>query len=583
MTLATRNAAFLLYAAQLCLQCAQASQIAAFINGGYKAPQVAMYDSASDSILYSLCNSKDVPVFPGDKSAAFELQPQFPPTPGTHVSLIGYADDKGKLQTQLFYQTKDGHIVEALYQCNDTGYYVPSNGSDKPAFKLTDVKDIAMPKKPTDLTALLLGDDGGIRVHYKSEKQSSVYSIKYKSKEKNRWVNAGASQPLPTVGNIAAGFAVTDKITVVTPTSDIAGGQQSMFISSAVDDEKAWAIDTVPVLIHAANVSDNGNIVPVMSNMTTDPSEYQIQYDTRDPKWSFDALDPLAAPLGLTFGTGEMMSIFYIGKDKALHQVRREENSDKSFRWSNATRPDAKAWPTADDVSAHFGVAYDAQADSIWVYYMSNKTMMQLQQPTAGQWKEAVALPKTQKEVNESSGGGGGGGGLSKGAKLGVGIGVGLGVPLLLALIAAYVFYHSRKSRRNRAAENAALHDAHAAAVAPPSHPGSPAPRYTSGFWQPGPGQQPHDGPWSQHQPGVPYSDQNGYIKPESGYGWGNGAPGDQKLQQHHYSGQMPPHQSPPAQTQPVFEMGNNQVVPPPQEMSGETTAVNERPSPHPK
>ena len=102
MAPAALNIAAVLYAAQLFLQYAQASQIAAYINGGYKVPQIAMYDSASDSILYSLCNSQEVPIFPGDKSAAFELQPEFPPTPGTHISIIGYADDKGKIQVSSF-------------------------------------------------------------------------------------------------------------------------------------------------------------------------------------------------------------------------------------------------------------------------------------------------------------------------------------------------------------------------------------------------------------------------------------------------------------------------------------------------
>ncbi|KAK8059156.1 hypothetical protein PG996_009086 [Apiospora saccharicola] len=579
MASASRSVAVLTCAIlQLFIRYARASQIAAFTNGGYKVPQVIMYDGASDSILYSLCNSQDTPVFPGDKSAAFELQPQFPPYPGTHVSVIGYTDGKG-------IKTKDGHIVEALFECNETGHYKPVEGNK--AFKLTDVSDIPKPKAPTDLTALLLGDEGGIRLYYKEDTNSSISSIKYKPKEKQRWVAAGPAQPYSSVGSHAAGFAITDKIHLITPTSNEYGELVDVFLSTTLpDDESIWDINAVPFPLIARNLSDQGMPIPViLSNMTYSEDKYEISFDTdHNPGWGFDALDPLNAPLGLTFGAGETMSIFYVGKDKQLRQVRREQqDGGKSFKWSNATRPNAKAWPAPDDTSAHFGVAYDTQADHIWVYYMSNRTMTQLYQPSKGQWEDSAALPKSSDGHHSS------GGGLSKGTKLGIGIGVGLGLPLLLAVIAAYIFFHSRSSRKNRAAENAAMQDAHSAAIAPPSHPGSPAPRYTSGYWQAPPGHQPHNGPWPQHQPGVPYSDHNGYIKPEAGYGWGNGGTMDQKLQQQQQ--QQPPfmqHHSPPPQAQPVFEMSNNQVSPPPQEMPGETTTTatattTEVPGPHAK
>ncbi|KAK8091335.1 hypothetical protein PG994_000840 [Apiospora phragmitis] len=459
---------------QLCLRHAQASQIAAFTNGGFKVPQVVMYDGASNSILYSLCNSQKTPVFPGDESTAFELQPQFPPYPGTHVSLVGYTDNEG-IKTNIFYQTKDGHIVEALFTCNKSGHYEPVTGG--PAYKLTDAPGIEKPKTPTDLTALLFGDDGGMQLYYKIEANSSVYSIKYKKKEKAFWVNAGPAEPWSSVGSIAAGFAVADQITVITPTSDGLGNEQDMFISTSLPDEEGiWQIDGAPVPLQAWNwsTSDIKDIPVILSNMT-DADNIHVELDTADPTWSFEALDPLTAPLGLTFGSSNTMSIFYVGKDRLLRQVRCAIGVDKknTYKWSNVTRPDAKAWPSPDETNAHFGTAYDAQADRIWVYYMSNRTMTQLYQHSTGHWDDAVALPQTQPHNH---------------------------------------------SRRNRAAENAALNDAHSAAIAPPSHPGSPAPRYTSGYWQPPPpGQQQHDGPWPQqqyYQPGVPYSDQNGFIKP---------------------------------------------------------------------
>ena len=62
--------------------------IDAWLVDALQAPQVVMYDDASGSILYSLCNSSGTPVFPGDSSAAFDLK--FPPLNGTGVAGFGY-------------------------------------------------------------------------------------------------------------------------------------------------------------------------------------------------------------------------------------------------------------------------------------------------------------------------------------------------------------------------------------------------------------------------------------------------------------------------------------------------------------
>ncbi|KAK8127248.1 hypothetical protein PG984_008356 [Apiospora sp. TS-2023a] len=569
---------------QLCLRHAHASQIAAFTRNGWNVPQVVMYQSDTESILYSLCNSIDTPVFPGNATAAFLLPDQYPTLPGTHVSVVGYTDGDG-------IKTTSGHIVEALYSCNnETGHYEPLKTG--PAWVLTDDPKITKPKKPTDLAALIFDGKGGMRLYYRGEPDDALRSIKYvPESEKNvGWVDAGAPVPGGIDGGLAAAFAIPKEVTVMAPITNTDKHVGNLYVSTTLSDEEGlWGIDSVPTPIHAVNLtSPDLQSMPAMNNMTDD-NQFSIEYIDDDPKWTFDELDP-QAPLGLTFGSSKSMSLFYVGTDKLLHQVRREVDDHKNFQWSNATRPtDEKAMPKADDPKAHFGVAYDPQNDRVWVYYMVNRTMMQLHQPSKGQWDVAVALPKVKPDTAQS-----GHGGLSKGAKLGIGIGVGLGVPLLLVAIAAYLFFHSRSSRRNRAAENAAAQDAHAAAVAPPSQTGSPAPRYTSGYWNMAPGQQPpHDGPWAvpQQHLGVPYSDQNGYVKPDLGYGWGPQEYKSQYLQQQ-VPGQMM-HHSPPAHTQPTFEMANNQVPVPAQELpvSQNPTSVpqsptpvqqNQMPNPHP-
>ena len=68
-----------------------------------------MYDDATGNIFYSLCNSTDIPVFPADDSAAFDLK--FAPLSGTGLGGMGYME-------------KD-HLVVSNWHCHHTLFPFP--------------------------------------------------------------------------------------------------------------------------------------------------------------------------------------------------------------------------------------------------------------------------------------------------------------------------------------------------------------------------------------------------------------------------------------------------------------------------
>lgn len=137
----------------------------------------------------------------------------------------------------------DGHIVEALYSCNnETGLYEPLKSG--PAWILTDDPKITKPKKPTDLTALIFDGKGGMRLHYTGEPTNAVHSIKYEPESKNiGWVNAGPPVPWKVVGSLAAAFAIPKEVTVIAPIPDVSNHIGSIYVSTTLSDEEgSWGI-----------------------------------------------------------------------------------------------------------------------------------------------------------------------------------------------------------------------------------------------------------------------------------------------------------------------------------------------------
>lgn len=250
--------------------------------------------------------------------------------------------------------------------------------------------------------------------------------------------------------------------------------------------------------------------------------------------FDFPSLDERHTQVTVAFGFKEVLSLFYIGEDRTVHQAAFSDG-----HWEDPTVKKGSVWPPplADKASADISVAYDYRSNRMWLYYMSNGSLTQAYKPEQDIWHAAVALP-TVGPANETDRRGGPG--LSSGAKIGMGIGVGLGAALLLTAIAVYIFVHLRRSRQK--SEGKAVTDqgenAGVTTQSPPSHPGSPAPRYTSGQWSP----DAHGTPGSQSA----FPSGN---KPEIGWAQDPGHSG---------------HQSP--KPDPIFEMLHTNA---PQEMMG--------------
>ena len=334
----------------------------------------------------------------------------------------------------------------------------------------------------------------------------------------------------------------------------------------------------------------------------------------------FDSYNGNQTQLGLAFDASASRSIFYIGDDSALYQLKENSNYNDTFRTVQAPGSiddnTAQFWPRADIPHPDFAVAYNSNLDKIWIFYMVNGSMAQVHQSSAGVWEPAIALPKFNATAASESepggppddnsnndGSGGGGAGLSSSGKTGVGVGVGLGLPIIGALIAAYTFWHSRRSRQNREAEFDAVREAHAEATSPgaatattsflaPST-GSPAPGYTSGVWGDGGAGGGGGGYWANGQWVQPYSDvqqqQMFAGKPD-----GNGGLWQQQQQQQQqqqaidprfsqlYVGgtpqpQPPVHEMP--HQEPTFEVAGDGQVP---EMPGSQAVPTPTPAPAP-
>jgi hypothetical protein len=220
---------------------------------------------------------------------------------------------------------------------------------------------------------------------------------------------------------------------------------------------------------------------------------------------------------GFSMDSAAIRSVFYIGNNRDLYQVT--ENSSywdttQPSEWVKAVRQPSSNWPAADVEYADLGMAFNPDSNRTWIYYISNKTMMQVHQSGATKWETALALPKFNStpatDTTTTSTGAGqaaenSAGGLSSQAKIGLGVGVGVGIPLIVGAIAFYMFSHVRSSRTNREAEKAASEAARLAAVSPhlpsvsvahSSMVSSPAAGYNSGSWEGVPAQgQPYYSP----------------------------------------------------------------------------------------
>ncbi|RYP09330.1 hypothetical protein DL764_001377 [Monosporascus ibericus] len=82
--------------------------------------------------------------------------------------------------------------------------------------------------------------------------------------------------------------------------------------------------------------------------------------ETAAEDWSLDAFDSSAANINLTFTSLGTLSTFYIGSDRALHQIRQEDGS-----WQRGEEQGQEHWPLADAESSEFGIVHNFTGDEI--------------------------------------------------------------------------------------------------------------------------------------------------------------------------------------------------------------------------
>jgi hypothetical protein len=181
--------------------------------------------------------------------------------------------------------------------------------------------------------------------------------------------------------------------------------------------------------------------------------------------WSFEDEADFSLPawnasleaIGAAVDRSRTRSVFYIGDDKKIHEVKTTKNG-----WQLGSNQTERAWPVADNASSGLAVVSQQSEGKAWLYYWSNETIVQAFKDYDGDWVDAEALPErlptngtddkkpkgrpAQEDEPEPEGSQG----LSSGAKAGIGVGVGVGVGALLIGVLAWLWMKRRKERAHQ-------------------------------------------------------------------------------------------------------------------------------------
>ncbi|RYP54128.1 hypothetical protein DL768_001013 [Monosporascus sp. mg162] len=409
------------------------TSMAAWYDELFSAPQVVLYDTSVRRIFYSLCNSNGLPVFPANDSATFNLR--WTPWSSSKVSGVGYQEN-GVNHAVIFYQRDDWQLVGQVYACEDTGYF---STQDLQSWVIT--SDVDGPiQEGGGFAAIKLNNGGGYRVYYKND-YSHTRALRYIPSEGNWKDDGSVSQDQNMANSVAAGLFDNGQITVVNPRND------DVSIEVMTLQGNTWVINTFPVPLEFSNITDD----------TSGNENFQYNETTFNNYEPLEAFESLRARMSLVYDSNGTRSIFYIGSDNDLHQVK-----DVDGVWEKVVPEDRLFWPRSDEPNSIYGFAFDAAHDKIWIYYYSNGTVAQIHQSSLDTWEAASTLPRTplptesntpdlQESGNPEESAPSGA--LSTGATAGIGVGVGLGVVLLASAVAYYAL-RVKRLRANRPPEN---------------------------------------------------------------------------------------------------------------------------------
>ncbi|KFA51532.1 hypothetical protein S40293_06342 [Stachybotrys chartarum IBT 40293] len=406
------------------------------------APHFAFQDPGSGNILHSACNSNGTAIFPTDEPHTFPLQVR--PRAATPLGVRGWwEDDLGTPVASLFYQSTDGSLINAFFNCNyETGdYEIDEDGE----YSISEEAGAPSVHERTGLSVEELGDAGGFRVFY-HDADSRVNLIAYD--DDTDWVYLG-----PVSTKSATGMSVGSALTSGTSVSVIFPHEEENLALAEFNEtaRNRWTISSLPTPFVGTPPTNQTSA----SDMTLDDSE--------DAPFALPSFDAGSTHLALAADSNTVTSLFYIGTDRRLHQIHQLNGN-----WEIA-EDQQDEWPEADDESARLAIVSEQWSGEVWLYYRSGGNITELYQDEFGSWAEPrVTLTRNEtapapgfNDENEDEGNGTDEG-LSTGARAGIGIGV---TAAVLAAIAVGFFFLRRRRRlayesKSPSSNPAELHDA---------------------------------------------------------------------------------------------------------------------------
>ncbi|SCN66442.1 uncharacterized protein FFB20_02201 [Fusarium fujikuroi] len=373
--------------------------------------QVGAQDRTTGKLLYSTCNSQDIPIFPLEKPNILDTRET--PRNGTALTAVGWGD-LNFITAQVFWQTEDNTIVQGKYICNmTTGKLIRDR-----EFQISAAAGVDSIHNETGLSIVNLGEKDGYRLFYHDEDRR-VKMLWYT--DDDGWNDGGAISQ-DTAGGMALGSTIHDLKNITVPFPKDSENVEL----SRLDKSGLWTLG-----------------MPIALWNLEDEAEFSL------PAWN-SSLEAIGAAVDRS----RTRSVFYVGDDKKIHEVKSTRNG-----WQLGSNQTERAWPVADNESSGLAVVSQQSEGKAWLYYWANETIVQAFKDYDGDWVDAKALPEklptngtddkkpkdrpTQEprpEPVESKG-------LSSGAKAGIGVGVGIGVGALLFGVLAWLWMKRRRER----------------------------------------------------------------------------------------------------------------------------------------
>ncbi|KAG5757624.1 hypothetical protein H9Q72_014230 [Fusarium xylarioides] len=353
--------------------------------------QVGAQDPTTGKLLYSTCNSQDIPIFPLQKLNILDTRET--PRNGTALTAVGWGD-VNFITAQVFWQTEDNIIVQGKYICNmTTGKLVRDR-----EFQISAAAGVDSIDNETGLSIVNLGEKDGYRLFYHDEDRK-VKMLWYT--DDDGWNDGGA------ISQDTAGDAFPN--TFLGP-----------YTNNTLPSDMFWSLEN--------------------------------EADFSLPGWNASL-----EAIGAAVDRSRTRSVFYIGDDKKIHEVKTTKNG-----WQLGSNQTERAWPVADNASSGLAVVSQQSEGKAWLYYWSNETIVQAFKDYDGDWVDAEALPQKlptngtdnkkpkDRPAREDEPEPEGSKGLSSGAKAGIGAGVGIGVGALLIGVLVWLWMKRRRERAHQ-------------------------------------------------------------------------------------------------------------------------------------